>query len=822
MTEKFNVTGMSCAACSAAVKRNVEKLDGVEAADVNLLKNTMLVSFKEDITDTDKIIESVKKAGYGASIFGDDKSKKESANDKSELFKIKKRLILSVIFLVFLMYLSMGHMLNLPIPHIFHKSAIAFSFTQLLLTLPVIALNVKYFKNGFKTLLKGSPNMDTLIAIGSGAALVYGIIAIYFIGYGLETGNMPIVNEYRGNLYFESSAMILTLITLGKFLEERAKGKTTEAIEKLIKLAPKTAVIIVDGEEKTVETEEVKVSDIVVVKAGETIALDGEIIEGTGVIDESRVTGESIAVSKTVGDKVIGATINKSGYFKFRVEKVGKDTTISQIIHLVEEASASKAPISKLADKVSGIFVPIVIAISIITLAIWLLMGYGFSHALNMSISVLVISCPCALGLATPTAIMVGTGKGAQLGILTKSAQSLEIAHKVDTIVLDKTGTITNGTPSVTDIIPNEISEDELLKIAISLEKLSEHPISKAICSYKQDVDIFKVSDFTQLEGMGLLAMINDDKILAGNIALMRKNNVNADENTKLLEEGKTVIYFAKNNQFIGQIAVADEIKETSFSAIWALKSMGLKTVMLTGDNKITASAIQKRLDIDTAIAEVFPADKEKEIRNLKDKGHTVMMVGDGINDAPALVRADVGVAIGCGTDIAIDAADIVLMHSNLEDVVTAIKLSRAVIKNIKENLFWAFFYNCMGIPLAAGVLFGVGIKLNPMLGSFLMSCSSVFVVSNALRLRFFKTDKNKKTKSKEDIKMTRTLKIEGMMCTHCTGRVEKALNEIDGVSATVTLDNGGQAVVEIGNNTDIDVLVKTVTDEGYKVTEVI
>ena len=592
--------------------------------------------------------------------------------------------------------------------------------------------------------------------------------------------------------------------------------------KQLIDLSPKTAVVIRDGKEVTVGVDDVQIGEIVVVKAGQSVPLDGVIVEGNGAIDESAITGESIAVEKNVGDKVIGATINKSGYFKFKVEKVGEDTALSQIIHLVEEASASKAPIAKLADKVSGIFVPVVISIAVITIIVWLLLGKGVSFALSMGISVLVISCPCALGLATPTAIMVGTGKGAQYGILTKSAESLETAHQVDTVILDKTGTITEGKPSVTDIAPVGISDKELLQIAASIEYLSEHPIAKAIVEKANGLELSNVADFEQIAGQGVKGSVDGKKVLAGNYKMMRENNIEVSEDEVFAKDGKTSLYFAVDNKFVGIIAVADTIKATSRQAIEDMRNMGLDVIMLTGDNAVTANAIKNKLSLSSAVAEVLPSDKEDEVRKLQQSGHKVAMVGDGINDAPALTRADVGIAIGAGTDIAIESADIVLMKSDLQDVVTSIELSHSVIKNIKENLFWAFFYNALGIPVAAGVLYGIaGLKLNPMIAALAMSFSSVFVVSNALRLRFFKPKCNniKTVKNeKENKTMTKTIKINGMMCSHCTGRVGEVLNAIDGVSAEVSLDNGGQAVVTLAKDVSDDVLKKAVVDAGYEV----
>ena len=823
MTEKFNVTGMTCSACSAHVEKSVKKLDGVKSVNVNLLQNNMHVDFDETAVSVDDIINAVVSGGYGASVAGKEQEKKDNKID-NEISNMKFRLIVSLACLVPLMYISMGHMWGWPFLSVFHgaENGITFALTQMLLTLPIMYVNRKYYITGFKTLFHGAPNMDSLIAIGSGAAFVYGIIAIYCIGYGLGHGDKEFAHSYMMNLYFESAAMILALITLGKFLESRAKGKTSQAIEKLIDLSPKTAVVIRDGKEITVGVDDVQIGEIVVVKAGQSVPLDGVIVEGNGAIDESAITGESIAVEKNVGDKVIGATINKSGYFKFKVEKVGEDTALSQIIHLVEEASASKAPIAKLADKVSGIFVPVVISIAVITIIVWLLLGKGISFALSMGISVLVISCPCALGLATPTAIMVGTGKGAQYGILTKSAESLETAHQVDTVVLDKTGTITEGKPSVTDIAPVGISDKELLQIAASIEYLSEHHLAKAIVEKADGLEFSDVADFEQIVGQGVKGNVDGKKVLAGNYKMMRENNIEVSEDEIFANDGKTSLYFAVDNKFVGIIAVADTIKETSRQAIEDMRNMGLDVIMLTGDNAVTANAIKNKLPLSSAVAEVLPSDKEEVVRKLQQSGHKVAMVGDGINDAPALTRADVGIAIGAGTDIAIESADIVLMKSNLQDVVTSIELSHSVIKNIKENLFWAFFYNALGIPIAAGVLYGIaGLKLNPMIAALAMSFSSVFVVSNALRLRFFKPKCNniKTVKNeKENITMTKTIKINGMMCSHCTGRVGEVLNAIDGVSAEVSLDNGGQAVVTLAKDVSDDVLKKAVVDAGYEV----
>lgn len=819
MDKKFNVTGMSCAACSAHVEKSVGKLSGVTNVSVNLLKNSMNVSYDESKVSVKDIIAAVESGGYGASEAGEKKSDK--IPEKKGL-SVKRRLIISIVFLVILMYISMGHMLGAPFLGVFDKTenALAFAFTQFLLTIPIISVNFSYYTDGFKSFVKRSPNMNSLIAIGSAAAEIYGIYAIYAIGYALGRGDMNTVHSYMMNLYFESAAMIVTLITLGKFLEARAKGKTSEAIEKLMDLSPKTAVVVRDGKEITIGAEELRPGDICVVRTGQAVSADGIVTEGAGAVDESAVTGEGIPVDKKAGDTVIGATINKSGYFKFEVTKTGEDTTLAQIIHLVEDASATKAPIAKLADKVSSVFVPIVMGISIITLIVWLILGKSADFALAMAISVLVISCPCALGLATPTAIMVGTGRGAQMGILTKSAEALEILHTVDTVVMDKTGTVTEGKPSVTDIIPSdEVSEAELLLLAASLEELSEHPLSKAVCEYAGDYEKYEISDFLQIAGRGIKGMANGKEILGGNYDFMTDNGIEIDENTALANEGKTALYFAYGGKPIGIVAVADKVKESCGAVVEKLRKMHIDVIMLTGDNALTAKAVGKSIGIENVIAGVLPQDKEREINALQLKGKKVAMIGDGINDAPALARADLGMAIGAGTDIAMESADMVLMRSDLSDIISAIELSRATIKNIKENLFWAFFYNAIGIPIAAGTLYSFGIKLNPMIAAAAMSFSSVFVVTNALRLRYFKSNKEKTQKGEK--KMTKTIKIKRMMCGHCTGRVQDALNATDGVSAQVSLDNGGEAVVTLSKEISDEILAKIVTDAGYEVLEI-
>lgn len=750
--EQFDITGMTCSACSARVEKSVAKLHGIQEVSVNLLKNSMVASYDETILGMNEIVEAVEKAGYGAiPRKKENKSKKTAVDEtaKKEYEAMKQRLCISLLFGILLFYISMGHMMGWPLPSILTgmENAIIFAFTQFLLLLPIVFVNFRYYKTGFKTLFHGAPNMDSLIAIGSSAAILYGIYAIYKIGYGFGHNDMQMVHEFMMDLYFESAGMILALITLGKFFEARAKGKTSDAITKLINLAPKVATTIRNGIELQVPVEEIEYGDILVVKAGETIPVDGEIVEGNASIDESALTGESIPVEKKADDKVIGATINKSGYFKMKATKVGDDTTLAQIVRLVDDATSSKAPIAKMADKVSGIFVPIVITIAVLAVIIWLIAGQSFEFALSIGISVLVISCPCALGLATPTAIMVGTGKGATNGILLKSAEALETAHNIDTVILDKTGTITLGKPIVTNIVcANGMAEREVLQIAASLEKLSEHPLAEAIISEadKKGMEYLKVSEFSQIPGQGISGIVNGSRCLAGNARLLQLNGISNEILQKvgdeMAENGKTPLFFAKDNKLIGIIGVADVVKATSRQAIEELENMGIETIMLTGDNIKTATAIQKQVGVKRIVAEVLPQDKEREVRKLQGFGKKVAMVGDGINDAPALARADVGIAIGAGTDIAIESADIVLMKSDLLDVVTAIQLSKSVIRNIKQNLFWAFFYNSIGIPIAAGVFYlSFGIKLSPMIGAFAMSFSSIFVVTNALRLRFFK-----------------------------------------------------------------------------------
>ena len=753
MNQKFNVSGMTCSACSAAVEKSVRKLEGVSDVNVSLLTNSMTVEYNEEKIETGEIEKAVENAGYAASLFipgVDASAKSKPANSVDKQIKgMKQRLIVSFVFLLPLLYISMGHMMGIPTPMWLHgtKNAGNFAFLQLLLTLPIVYVNRKYYQSGFKTLIHRAPNMDSLIAIGSSAAIIYGIFAIFKINYGLGHNELGIVEKYKNDLYFETAAMILALITLGKFLEARSKGKTSEAIEKLMDLVPKTATVVRDNKEVEVSVENVELGDIVIVRPGQRIPVDGVIVEGSSSVDQSALTGESIPVEKQTGDKVYAATINKSGFFKFSAEKVGSDTTLAQIIRLVEEASSSKAPISKLADKISGVFVPVVIAIAVLSSIIWLVVGESPEFALSIGISVLVISCPCALGLATPVAIMVGTGTGASNGILIKSAEALETTHTIDTIVLDKTGTITEGKPVVTDIIAmNGLPEKELLLIAASIEKPSEHPLADAVVEKALDSGLIlkNAEKFEAVPGRGVTAELDNIRYIAGNLAFMKERGILIGDiketSDNLAEEGKTPLYFADKNKLIGVIAAADVVKPSSPEAIEKLKSMGIDVVMLTGDNKRTAEAIQKQLNIDKVVAEVLPQDKENVIRSIQETGKKVAMVGDGINDAPALVRADVGMAIGAGTDIAIESADIVLIKNDLRSVVTAIKLSKATLRNIKQNLFWAFFYNILGIPLAAGLFYSIlEWKLSPMFGAAAMSMSSVFVVTNALRLKFFK-----------------------------------------------------------------------------------
>lgn len=831
---QYNVTGMSCAACSARVEKAVSKVPGVTSCSVSLLTNSMGV----EGTASDKaIISAVQKAGYGASKKGGSKaaeSADESALRDTETPKLKKRLFWSVGFLVILMYFSMGHMMwGWPLPSFYNSNHVAMGLTQLLLTVIIMVINQKFFISGFKSLWHRAPNMDTLVALGSTAAFVYSTYALFMMTGAQTRGDMQAVNTYMMDFYFESAAMILTLITVGKTLEARSKGKTTDALKSLMKLAPKSAVILKDGEEKTVPIDTVQKDDIFLVRPGESIPADGVIIEGESAVDESALTGESIPVDKAAGDKVSAATVNRSGFLKCRAIHVGEDTTLSQIIKMVNDAAATKAPIAKIADKVSGIFVPAVIIIAVITTVIWLLLGHSVGYALARGISVLVISCPCALGLATPVAIMVGSGLGAKNGILFKTAASLEETGRIQIVALDKTGTITKGEPRVTDIIPNgETTENELLKAAASLEKKSEHPLAKAVISYAESKNIIcdDVSIFKALPGNGLSGTVNGKNIFAGNLNFI-KTKAEISPGIKEIAErlsgdGKTPLFFALDGKLLGIIAVADVIKDDSPKAVKELRNMGIRVVMLTGDNERTANAIGKSAGVDEVIAGVLPSGKEEAIKKLKKLGK-VAMVGDGINDAPALTRADIGLAIGAGTDVAIDAADVVLMKSRLSDVPAAIRLSRATLRNIHENLFWAFFYNTIGIPIAAGVFIPLGLTLNPMLGAAAMSLSSFCVVTNALRLNLFKLrdashdhkiKKHLKNVTEESKAMEKTIKIEGMMCGHCEAAVKKALEELPEVESAEVSHVSGTAKVTLKGEIDNDVLKKAVEDKDYKV----
>ena len=883
MKERFDVTGMTCSACSSHVEKSVSKLTGVENVSVNLLTNSMQVEFDENKLDTAGIIKAVEDAGYGAAVkdghakSGTKTSGQSDSQENSGLSAVeqnvknmKKRLIVSLIFWIPLMYVSMGHMiyqwLNIPMPpftmNFLHgnENAITYAFTQFLLLLPILIANQKYFKNGFKTLWHRSPNMDSLIAIGAGAAILYGIFAIYRIGYAMGHGDIMVVHQYAHDLYFESAGTILTLITIGKYLETKSKGKTSEAITKLLNLAPKTVTVVRDGVEQVVDAADVGKGEIFLVKPGESVAVDGIVLEGKSSFDESAITGESIPVPKQEGDAIVSASMNKSGLIRAKATKVGEDTTIAQIIRLVEEASSSKAPIAKMADKIAGVFVPTVITIALITGVIWLISGATFEFAMSTAIAVLVISCPCALGLATPVAIMVGTGKGAENGILIKSGDALETAHQIDTVVLDKTGTITQGKPVVTDIIcaaGKNADKTQLLQIAGSLEKGSEHPLAEAIVNYcvTNNISLEKVTDFNALFGKGIEGTVSGTHYYAGNEKMMEEKGISLSTEQKnqiraLAKQGRTPLLFADEKQFLGIVAVADVVKPTSKEAVQKFRDYGIHVIMLTGDNEVTAQAIKEQVGIDEVIAGVLPTQKEKKISALKQAGHKVAMIGDGVNDAPALASADVGIAIGAGTDVAIESADIVLMKNDLLDAVGAVKLSKAVIRNIKENLFWAFFYNSIGIPLAAGVLYPLfQIKLNPMFGAAAMSLSSVCVVSNALRLRWVKLHDAKKTQSephqdvaastiadinqhnaldnnikstnndKGDSTMTTTISIEGMMCAHCQAHVEKALKEVAGVTeVTVSLENKNAVVT---GDASVEALKQAVVDAGYEVTDV-
>uniref|UniRef100_UPI00405602E6 heavy metal translocating P-type ATPase n=1 Tax=Acetatifactor sp. TaxID=1872090 RepID=UPI00405602E6 len=888
MKERYHVTGMTCSACSSHVEKSVCKLEGIEKASVNLLTETMEVSYDEEIINTEQIVQAVEKAGYGAAPLqgGAERNGKAGngfmgnggsdsgmqglggnrgdlkAKAKEEDKSMKWRLGISIVFLLPLMYVAMHHMYSewfgLPIPDLVRntlhgsENAINFALTQLLLLLPILYVNRKFLSVGFKTLRHLSPNMDSLIALGASAAIGYGIVAMYRIGYGMGHGDMELVERYAHDLYFESAGMILTLITVGKYLESRSKGKTSEAITKLMDLSPKMALVLKEDEhgnltEQEIPTERVQEGDIFLLKPGAAVPVDGVVLEGTSSIDESAITGESVPVEKQIGDKVVSATVNKAGFLKCRADRVGEDTTLAQIIRLVEEASASKAPIAKLADKVAGVFVPIVIAIALITLASWLLAGAGAEFAISSAIAVLVISCPCALGLATPVAIMVGTGVGANHGILIKSGEALQQAKEIDTVVLDKTGTITAGKLKVMQMVTVQgVSEEHLMRTAAALEKKSEHPLAEAVVEYTRNKkwELREADKFKAIFGRGVEGVLDGCKYYVGNQAYLAEQNIalmdaQTEQITALADEGLTPLLVADEKRLLGIIGVADEVKESSYEAIEAWHDMGVRVIMLTGDNKRTAEAVRRKLNLEEVVAEVLPSEKEQKIRELRKAGRRVAMIGDGINDAPALAAADVGMAIGAGTDVAMESADIVLMKSDLRDAVTAMKLSRSVIRNIKQNLFWAFFYNSIGIPLAAGVWYPLfELRLNPMFGAAAMSLSSIFVVCNALRLRGFQSGfRARAVKDAEAVtekleikieereersqNMTKVMTIEGMMCAHCTGRVQKVLEALEGVvEVTMSLEDKTATVVLSGEVAD-DILTAAVTDAGYEVNAV-
>ena len=860
---KLNVTGMSCAACSAHVEKALGKTEGVQQATVSLMTNSASVTFDENIVSAAQLIEAVEKSGYGASVASNetkapkkDAVKQQAEMQKKEIAAQKHRLIVSGVFTILLFYVCMGHMFSWPLPGFLlgDRNLFTLALTQFFLLLPILYLNFHYFQNGFTRLFQRAPNMDSLIALGSAAATVYGSVQLFRLGYAIADGNFHAGHTIAMDLYFESAGMILTLISLGKFLEARAKAKTSDAIGAMVALRPSTAMVLQGDTEVEVDTADLQRGDRIVVRAGGSIPVDGKVVDGSGSVDESALTGESMPVSKKPGDRVTGATVLKTGYLVFEATEVGEDTTLSQIIRLMEEAASTKAPIARMADKISGVFVPVVISIAVIAFIIWMLAGQGIPAALNAAISVLVISCPCALGLATPTSIMVGTGVGAKNGILIKSAEALETAHHIDTVVLDKTGTITEGHPAVTDLVVAGVKDaDTLLRLAASLEKQSEHPLAEALVAEadKRGLVLLPVSGFETLPGMGIRGVSGGRVLLAGNERLMQAEGVvlgaGADEAQRLADEGKTPVFIAENGVLSGIAAIADPIRQTSAEAIATLRQMGVSVIMLTGDNRKTAEAIGRRLGLTRVIAEVLPQDKEAQIAALMQDGKKVAMVGDGINDAPALARADVGIAIGAGTDVAIESADVVLVKSDLRDVVKLVRLSHAVLRNIKQNLFWALCYNAVGIPIAAGALYPLwGIKLNPMFGAAAMSFSSVSVVTNALRLRFWKAPDSKSIQLSDTAEATltetridppqaaipaentnggnlmkKTVNIYGMMCSHCTARVEKALNEINGVHATVSLEDAC-AYVEADENVTDEMLADAVSHAGYEVTEIV
>ena len=828
MKLKFNVTGMTCAACSARVEKVTKAVPGVGNAEVNLLAGTMVADVESEAV-AQAIIKAVSDSGYGASLPGEQKQEKaESSGQKNALKEMKKRIIGSSIFLVILMYFTMGHMVGLPEPHWYHglENAMVATLLQFFLTLPAVYLNRVYFTRGLKSLWHKAPNMDSLIAVGSGAALIYGVAALFMMADAMGAGDWETVQHYRSNLYFESAAMILTLITLGKFLETRAKGKTGDAIRALMDLSPKTACVRRNGVETEIPVEDVKVGDTIIVRSGGRIPVDGTVIQGRGAVDQSALTGESVPVEKVPGDTVAAATINTEGYLEFRAEKVGQDTTLSQIIHMVEEAGGSKAPIARMADKIAGVFVPVVMCIAAAAFIFWMIMGKDLEFSLTTAISVLVISCPCALGLATPVAIMVGTGRGAGMGVLFKNAESLENLHNVDTVVLDKTGTLTTGKPAVTDILATGHNAARLLTIAAAIEQRSEHPFAKAILTKAEGMDLPDVVDFETIPGRGVSGVVDGVRYFGGNAKLMAEHGISVPAYEELTAKGKTPLYFAdESGSYLGAIAAADVLKADSVAAVAAMQKMKLDVVMLTGDNRQVAETIAAQAGITHVISDVLPGDKAGAVKKLQQEGHKVVMVGDGINDAPALVTADVGMAIDAGTDIAMESADVVLVSGSLQAIADAVALSKATIRNIRQNLFWALFYNCLGIPIAAGVLSPIGITLSPMFGAAAMSCSSVFVVTNALRLRTFGMKKEKETNAepveapaeiKEENDMATVIKVEGMMCTHCKAMVEKVCKAVPGtVDAEVDLK---AKTVTVQGEADVEALKKAIVDAGYEI----
>ena len=828
MKLKFTVGGMTCAACSARVQKVASQVPGVRKAEVNLLAGSMQIEAESpDVAQA--VIQAVQNAGYQASIQGAAPQKKDNSPQNDALKEMKRRILGSAICLVVLMYFTMGHMVGLPAPHWYHgeQNALVAALTQFFLTLPPVYLNRVYYSRGLKALWHRAPNMDSLIAVGSLAALIYGVAALFRMAWGMGHGDWDLVRTYSQNLYFESAAMILTLITLGKYLETRAKGRTGDAIRALMDLSPKTAVVRRNGSIQEIPVEQVLVGDTVIVRSGGSIPVDGTVLEGRASVDQSALTGESVPVEKVPGDSVAAATINTEGYLEFRADKVGEDTTLAQVIRLVEEAGGSKAPIARLADQIAGVFVPVVMGIALVTFAVWMLAGQSLEFSLTCAISVLVISCPCALGLATPVAIMVGTGRGAQMGVLFKNAQALENLHRVDTVVLDKTGTLTTGKPEVTDILPGEADAKQLLQIAAALESRSEHPFAKAIMQKMGNKSLPEAENFETLPGRGVSGTVDGVRCYGGNGRLMEELGISVPDFPQLANQGKTPLHFAtEKGQYLGTIAAADVLKPDSMEAVAALHKAGLDVVMLTGDNQATARTIAQKAGITHVISDVLPTEKAGAVERLQSQGHRVLMVGDGINDAPALATADVGMAIGAGTDIAMESADIVLMNSSLASVSGAVALSKATIRNIRENLFWAFFYNCLGIPIAAGVLYiPFGLQLSPMLGAAAMSLSSVFVVSNALRLRLFQSKTPVQTTlqaqackiiTQEESKMETVIKVNGMMCNHCKAAVEKACKAVPGTTEAVV--NLEAKTVTVTGTADAATLKQAITDAGYEV----